>query len=53
LKLRRLLNPVQQGALNKLDVPDPAAIDPKFGHPSQPKSWSGPWMTLTDPDEIA
>lgn len=52
-KLHCLLNPVQHGALNKLDVPEPAATDPKFGHPSQPKSWSGPWMTLTNPDEIA
>jgi hypothetical protein len=39
--------------LDRLDIPDPAASDLHLGNPSKPKSWKGPWVSLTDPNDIA
>ena len=34
-------------------MPDSNSIDRNHGDPTQPKTWRGPWKTLTDPEQIA
>lgn len=36
-----------------MDIPDPSAKEPGLGSPTDPKSWKGPWLSITDPEEIA
>ena len=38
--------------LNQLDIPDCTATDPAFGNPVQLKTWTGPWVPVTNPEEI-
>jgi hypothetical protein len=51
--LGRILKPQTSIGLSKVDIPDPEANQPSFGTHSQPKSWKGPWVTITQPEEIA
>jgi hypothetical protein len=47
-----LLKPQQyNGGLNSIDVP--AASDKPYPEGSDPKSWTGPWKTVSQPEEIA
>jgi len=39
--------------LDKVDVPDSSTLDPKYGDPTKPKTWAGPWISKDDPEEIA
>ncbi len=52
-KLRKLLNPTESLGLHKIDIPDARASDPSFGNPNHPKTWTGPWLTVTEPTKIA
>jgi hypothetical protein len=40
--------------LSKVDIPDKnAGTNPEFGNPNDPKTWKGPWVSLTNPQHIA
>jgi hypothetical protein len=39
--------------VSHIDVPDTRSTNPPRGNPSDPKSWKGPWVTLTSPRQIA
>lgn len=40
--------------LSKVDIPDKnTGTNPEFGNPNDPKTWKGPWVTLTNPQHIA
>ena len=52
----RLLKGEQGKGLTKLDVPDETAVPPDgvhFGDPREVKKWTGPWRSITDPEEMA
>ncbi len=36
-----------------MDIPDANAKGPNLGDPKSPKTWNGPWVTVTNPTEIA
>jgi hypothetical protein len=52
-KLGFLLHRKQNQGLGKVDVPDRTAQSPTTGNPDDPKTWTGPWKTITNPDELA
>jgi len=52
-KIANTLRPDKQLGLSSLDVPDNHCIDRNYGDPTQPKTWKGPWKTLTDPEQMA
>jgi len=52
-KIKRILKPVSNLGLSKIDIPDPDASSASFGDPSDPKQWKGPWVTVTKPTDIA
>jgi hypothetical protein len=52
-KIKRILKPEVKQGLSCVDVPDPSSGNESHGDPSQPKTWSGPWRTLTRPNDIA
>ena len=52
-KLGRLLQTNGPKWLSKIDIPDTAARNPKFGNPTVPKTWKGPWQSVTHPTAIA
>lgn len=60
-KLQRLhkkigctLQDKQVKGLSRVDIPDKHAQHARaFGDPEDPKSWKGPWITITKPQEIA
>jgi hypothetical protein len=50
-KLGRLLRSNQTKGLEKIDVPDTTFLKGK--QHIDPKTWTGPWKTITNPQEIA
>jgi hypothetical protein len=36
-----------------VDIPDKQANQAHFGDPNDPKTWEGPWIAITNPQEIA
>ena len=52
-KINFTLNPSQSSGLRSVDIPDASAKGPNLGSPDNPKTWKGPWITLTKPHEIA
>jgi hypothetical protein len=59
-KMRRLykkisytLQPPTQLGLSHKEMPDTSAINQRFGDPAHPKTWQGPWRTITGPTGIA
>ena len=42
-----------EGGLSRIDVPDASAVSFNSGNPSDPKTWKGPWRSVTNPHEIA
>jgi hypothetical protein len=52
-KLGALLGKLSGKGLSRVDVPDASATNPQFGDLTNPKKWTGPWKSITDPIEIA
>ena len=52
-KLGRLLNKSKGSGLSRIDIPDAAAVTATSGDPNCPKTWKGPWKSVTNPREIA
>ncbi len=52
-KIGRTLNKVAGKGLSRTDIPDAAAVTEGPGDPDDPKSWKGPWKSITNPTEIA
>jgi hypothetical protein len=52
-KIGKLLNPNQQQVISSVDVPDPSATSISHGNPNDPSTWTGPWLQLTNPQQIA
>ena len=36
-----------------VDIPDNNAKGPGLGSPDDPKTWKGPWVSITKPEDIA
>jgi hypothetical protein len=52
-KLGKLLHQRNTQGLGKVDVPDQAAVSSSTGDPDDPKTWAGPWISITNPTELA
>ena len=52
-KIGRTLNKVVGKGLSRIDVPDASAATASSGDPNNPKTWKGPWRSVTYPQEIA
>jgi hypothetical protein len=52
-KIGRALNKSRGGGLCGIDVPDARAATETSGDPNDPKTWKGPWRSVTNPVEIA
>lgn len=48
-----ILHPRRPTGLSRVDIPDSVATSPTTGDPNDPKTWSGPWLTVTNPTELA
>jgi hypothetical protein len=49
-----LLNPPSSiSGLHKVDIPDSLVLQPHYGDPTDPKTWRGPWISITSPCTIA
>jgi hypothetical protein len=51
--LSKLLNKAEGKGLRQIDVPDATASNEETGDPNCPKTWKGPWKSVTNPTEIA
>lgn len=55
-RIRTALNRHQGGGATRIDVPDPTNLfspDGKpFGNPKEPKEWKGPWLSVTEPEDM-
>ncbi len=52
-KIKRILKPVAQLGLSRVDIPDVSSTNQSHGDPTKPKDWKGPWLTITKPSDIA
>jgi hypothetical protein len=52
-KIGFTIKPTNTLGLNKIDTPDSSIQDPTLGNPTDPKNWKGPWLSITDPTDIA
>jgi hypothetical protein len=52
-KLSKVLNKHRGKGLSQIDIPDAAASTEMTGDPNCPKTWKGPWKSVTNPTEIA
>jgi hypothetical protein len=52
-KIKSTLQPQTHTGLNRVDIPDISAKGPDLGDPKIPKTGKGPWVTITNPTEIA
>jgi hypothetical protein len=53
-KIGHLLRGTSPLGLNKVDVPDiNTPYSASLGNPNDPKTWKGPWVTITQPTDIA
>ncbi len=52
-KVGSTLSPNLATGITKIDIPDYNAKGPGLGSPSDPKTWKGPWISITNPEEIA
>jgi hypothetical protein len=52
-KISNTLEPSVPLGLHSIDIPDDTSLNHTYGDPTQPKTWKGPWRTLTDPKQIA
>jgi len=52
-KISKILNKNNGTGLSRIDIPDPSAVSDVTGDPNNPKSWKGPWKSVTSPSGIA
>jgi hypothetical protein len=52
-KIGTTLHPHSSTGLSRVDIPDSRAQGPNLGSPDDPKTWKGPWISVTHPEEIA
>jgi len=52
-KIGRALGKLGGTGLSRIDIPDASAVTEGSGDPDNPKSWKGPWKSITNPVEIA
>jgi hypothetical protein len=52
-KIGRALNKLSGKGLSQMDIPDVSAVTEGSGDPDDPKTWKGPWKSVTNPTEIA
>jgi hypothetical protein len=52
-KIGRVLGKTKGKGLSRIDIPDASAATETSGDPNSPKTWRGPWKSLTDPRVIA
>jgi len=52
-KISRLLYKTKGTGLSHIDVPDALAASDMTGDPNYPKTWKGPWKSITSPHGIA
>jgi hypothetical protein len=52
-KIGNTLNPQSSQGLNRVDIPDSRTKGTDLGSPEDPKTWKGPWISVTNPEEIA
>jgi hypothetical protein len=52
-KIGRTLNKVVGKGLSRIAVPDASAATASSVDPNNPKTWKGPWRSVTHPQEIA
>ena len=51
-QINQCFRPTSSKGLHRLNILDPNATDPAFGNLSEPKTWTGPWIAITNPEEI-
>ncbi len=52
-KIGFTLAPNLTQGITQVDIPDPNAKGPGLGSPADPKTWKGPWISVTNPEGIA
>jgi hypothetical protein len=52
-KIGSTIKPPKNLGLNRIDIPDPSARHPDLGNPDNPKTWKGPWLSISNPERIA
>jgi hypothetical protein len=52
-KISNMLSPKTQLGIDRIDIPDSSVLGQNMGDPTQPKTWTGPWLTLHNPEKIA
>jgi hypothetical protein len=52
-KIGNTLNPQSSQGLNRVDIPDSRTKGTDLGSPEDPKTWKGPSISVTNPEEIA
>lgn len=51
-KISQVLKQQNNSGLNQIDIPYPKVVQ-HHGKPNDLKKWAGPWISLTDPEEMA
>jgi len=55
-KIRFALHHTQGGGTTRVDIPDPKDLyspdGASHGDPNEPKKWRGPWLAITEPDDM-
>jgi hypothetical protein len=52
-KIRGIIHPRQITGLSRVDIPDQKAASQSTGDPADPKTWTGPWISIMTPTELA
>jgi hypothetical protein len=52
-KIGHTLAPNLTIGIARVDIPDKNAKGPSLGSPDDPKTWKGPWVSITKPEDIA
>jgi hypothetical protein len=52
-RIGQTLSPKEQSGITRIDVPDTQDRGPNLGKAEEPKTWKGPWVSITNTDMIA
>jgi hypothetical protein len=52
-KIGLTLRGASSSGLSRINIPDPSANGQHVGDPDDPKTWHGPWKSISSPDGIA